>query len=68
MPNMLNIESTESPQSVSIREAASITGMSKEYFYKLIREQAILYYKFGRSVRIPLKAINSLRVQVEPIK
>ena len=59
-------ESDPKLKSISIREASDITGMSKQYFYKLIRERSILFYKFGSSVRIPLEVVDALRKQIKP--
>ena len=58
----------ESPRKlITVKEAADLTSLSTQYFYRLISNNKITCYRFGRSVRIPIEAIEDMKQPVQNI-
>jgi len=54
-------------QYLSIETAAKLIDCSEQFFRNLIRDRKIRYVKFGRSVRLPVSAIEELKIQIPTI-
>ncbi len=52
---------------LSVTSASELIDCSEQFFRNLIRDRKITFVKFGRMVRIPLSAIEKLKVEYQSI-